>query len=179
MKATTDKFGDLRKRIFFLLMALLVYRLGAHIPVPGIDPGAMASKRINMMRNHLSPGSCADSEKMVLWEKKDRVYLVTLNRPKALNALCNQLHEDLNEALNIARADPDCGCVVVTGTGRAFAGKITYRRDCAGSDAEITHKDRQVLCRRVLSSSLAYRTCYSRCRYYGDGGHVFVAERQR
>ncbi|QWD74332.1 preprotein translocase subunit SecY [Polynucleobacter sp. TSB-Sco08W16] len=32
------KFGDLRRRLVFLVLALLVYRLGAHIPVPGIDP---------------------------------------------------------------------------------------------------------------------------------------------
>jgi preprotein translocase subunit SecY len=36
--ARTGKFGDLRRRIVFLLMALVVYRIGAHIPVPGIDP---------------------------------------------------------------------------------------------------------------------------------------------
>ncbi|MEN9438359.1 MAG: hypothetical protein RIR09_3014 [Pseudomonadota bacterium] len=36
--AKTDKFGDLRRRLVFLLLALVVYRLGAHIPVPGIDP---------------------------------------------------------------------------------------------------------------------------------------------
>ena len=36
--AKSGKFGDLRRRIVFLLMALVVYRLGAHIPVPGIDP---------------------------------------------------------------------------------------------------------------------------------------------
>lgn len=34
----TDKFGDLRRRLLFLLLALVVYRIGAHIPVPGIDP---------------------------------------------------------------------------------------------------------------------------------------------
>jgi preprotein translocase subunit SecY len=33
-----DKYGDLRRRLVFLLLALVVYRLGAHIPVPGIDP---------------------------------------------------------------------------------------------------------------------------------------------
>ncbi len=36
--AKTGKFGDLRRRLVFLLLALLVYRVGAHIPVPGIDP---------------------------------------------------------------------------------------------------------------------------------------------
>ncbi len=36
--AKSGKFGDLRRRIIFLLLALVVYRIGAHIPVPGIDP---------------------------------------------------------------------------------------------------------------------------------------------
>ena len=36
--AKSGKFGDLRRRIIFLVLALVVYRLGAHIPVPGIDP---------------------------------------------------------------------------------------------------------------------------------------------
>ena len=40
--AKSGKFGDLRRRIFFLLGALVVYRLGTHIPVPGIDPNQMA-----------------------------------------------------------------------------------------------------------------------------------------
>lgn len=39
---TTPKYGDLRKRFMFLLLALIVYRLGAHIPVPGIDPDQLA-----------------------------------------------------------------------------------------------------------------------------------------
>jgi len=36
-----DKYGDLRRRLIFLLLALVVYRLGAHIPVPGIDPAQL------------------------------------------------------------------------------------------------------------------------------------------
>lgn len=36
------KFGDLWRRLWFLAGALLVYRLGAHIPVPGIDPARLA-----------------------------------------------------------------------------------------------------------------------------------------
>lgn len=38
----TGKFGDLKRRLFFLLGALIVYRVGAHIPVPGIDPVRLA-----------------------------------------------------------------------------------------------------------------------------------------
>ena len=36
------RLGDLRSRLFFLLGALVVYRIGTFIPVPGIDPGALA-----------------------------------------------------------------------------------------------------------------------------------------
>ncbi|MBL8362003.1 MAG: preprotein translocase subunit SecY [Rubrivivax sp.] len=39
--ARSGKFGDLRRRIIFLLLALVVYRIGAHIPVPGIDPNQL------------------------------------------------------------------------------------------------------------------------------------------
>jgi len=40
--ATASKSGDLRRRLVFLALALVVYRLGTHIPVPGIDPGELA-----------------------------------------------------------------------------------------------------------------------------------------
>jgi len=40
--AAPGKFGDLKRRLMFLLGALIVYRIGAHIPVPGIDPIALA-----------------------------------------------------------------------------------------------------------------------------------------
>ena len=39
--AKNGKFGDLRRRLMFLLLALVVYRIGAHIPVPGIDPAQL------------------------------------------------------------------------------------------------------------------------------------------
>jgi len=37
----TSKMGDLKRRLWFLLGALIVYRIGAHIPVPGIDPATL------------------------------------------------------------------------------------------------------------------------------------------
>jgi preprotein translocase subunit SecY len=40
--ARSGKFGDLRRRLVFLLLALVVYRIGAHIPVPGINPEQLA-----------------------------------------------------------------------------------------------------------------------------------------
>ena len=40
--AAGSKFGDLKRRLTFLLGALIVYRIGAHVPVPGIDPVQLA-----------------------------------------------------------------------------------------------------------------------------------------
>jgi enoyl-CoA hydratase len=57
----------------------------------------------------------------ILIEKRERVGLVTLNRPKALNALCAQLIAELEQALNDLESDPNIGAIVVTGSERAFA----------------------------------------------------------
>src|SRR6186997_3074719 len=43
LSGPTGKFGDLKRRLLFLLGALIVYRIGAHIPVPGIDPAQLAA----------------------------------------------------------------------------------------------------------------------------------------
>ena len=41
-QASGPKYGDLKRRIIFLLLALVVYRIGAHVPVPGIDPDMLS-----------------------------------------------------------------------------------------------------------------------------------------
>jgi preprotein translocase subunit SecY len=38
----TGKYGDLKRRLIFLLLALIVFRVGSHIPVPGIDPNELS-----------------------------------------------------------------------------------------------------------------------------------------
>ncbi|MEI8384868.1 MAG: preprotein translocase subunit SecY [Nitrosomonadaceae bacterium] len=38
LKGLSGKLGDLKRRLWFLVLALVVYRIGAHVPVPGIDP---------------------------------------------------------------------------------------------------------------------------------------------
>ncbi|QEL57590.1 preprotein translocase subunit SecY [Chromobacterium paludis] len=40
--ANANKFGDLKRRIWFLIGALIVFRIGAHIPVPGVNPAELA-----------------------------------------------------------------------------------------------------------------------------------------
>jgi enoyl-CoA hydratase len=57
----------------------------------------------------------------VIYEKKDQVAVVTLNRPKVLNAMNKQLWLDLREAFLAARADDGVRVVILTGQGRAFS----------------------------------------------------------
>jgi enoyl-CoA hydratase len=54
-------------------------------------------------------------------EKKDSVGVITLNRPKALNALNEALVGELARALDEFEADPAVGCIVLAGSDRAFA----------------------------------------------------------
>ena len=54
-------------------------------------------------------------------ERRGRVGLVTLNRPKALNALSSELVAELNDALDELDADEQIGAIVITGSERAFA----------------------------------------------------------
>jgi enoyl-CoA hydratase/carnithine racemase len=49
------------------------------------------------------------------------VGLITLHRPKALNALCDALFDDLIHAVKAFDHDEDIGCVVITGSTKAFA----------------------------------------------------------
>jgi len=61
----------------------------------------------------------------LLRERDGRVLVLTLNRPRQLNALTGELHSQLREAVQAAAHDPDIGAVVLTGAGHAF---------CSGGD---------------------------------------------
>ena len=57
----------------------------------------------------------------IIAEKRGRVGLITLNRPKALNALNATLIDEMSAALRAFDADADVGCMVLTGSEKAFA----------------------------------------------------------
>ncbi|GHV35423.1 crotonase [Synergistales bacterium] len=61
----------------------------------------------------------------IVYEVKDHIAFVTINRPKALNALLMNTKEELGKAVDAATADDGVRGVIITGNGRAF---------CAGTD---------------------------------------------
>src|SRR4051812_29601454 len=65
------------------------------------------------------------SEPTVLFEARDGVALITLNRPQALNSFTRQMHEELRAALDRIGSDRTLRAAVITGAGRGF---------CAGAD---------------------------------------------
>ena len=59
--------------------------------------------------------------------REGKVGLITLNRPKALNALNTQLIGELNKALKAFDTDPEIGCIVITGNEKAFAAGVDIK----------------------------------------------------
>ncbi|MFL0580065.1 enoyl-CoA hydratase [Dietzia sp. 179-F 9C3 NHS] len=57
----------------------------------------------------------------ILVEQTGRVAVITLNRPKALNALSSAMEKDVVEAVEGLDSDPGVGCIVITGSEKAFA----------------------------------------------------------
>ncbi|MCK5041858.1 MAG: enoyl-CoA hydratase [Sphingomonadales bacterium] len=57
----------------------------------------------------------------IIVDKKDNVGLLTLDRPEALNALSDQLTNEMTEALQAFEADDEIGAIVITGSEKAFA----------------------------------------------------------
>ena len=69
--------------------------------------------------------SASKSFEMIITDKKgekQNVGFIQLNRPKALNALCDQLMAELQDALNDFETDSSVGAIVITGSKRIFSG---------------------------------------------------------
>ncbi len=61
------------------------------------------------------------AHKTIQVKTEGRVGVITLDRPEALNALCDELTRELTDALAGFESDPEIGCVVLTGSKKAFA----------------------------------------------------------
>jgi len=68
----------------------------------------------------------------ILYEKKDRVLTITLNRPEVLNAFVASMGQEMLQAFHQAEDDDDVGCVVLTGAGRGFCSGADVREFQAG-----------------------------------------------
>lgn len=77
----------------------------------------------------------------VLVEIEQRVGLIRLNRPEALNAINGQLIRDLSAALDALEADPEVGCIVLTGSERAFAAGADIKEMAAETYPGTMQKD--------------------------------------
>lgn len=72
----------------------------------------------------LEVGLSLIADKLVLQETRGKVALLTLNRPKSLNALNDELMTEINECLRRIDADDQHSAIVITGSGKAFAGDL-------------------------------------------------------
>lgn len=68
----------------------------------------------------------------LLIERRDRVALLTLNRPERMNAISGPMLDALSAALVEADADPEVRCIVITGSGRAFCAGLDLRAQQEG-----------------------------------------------
>jgi enoyl-CoA hydratase len=82
--------------------------------------------------------------KCIIYEKKDQVGLIKLNRPKVLNAMNRQLWVEMQDALGSAKQDSDVKALIFTGEGRAFS---------TGADLKDS-KDRSIEDYRIYLESL-------------------------
>jgi enoyl-CoA hydratase len=64
---------------------------------------------------------------MLIIEKSDKVAVVTLNRPEAMNALSRGLRAGLYDAVQALSADPEVSVLVLTGAGRAFTAGLNLK----------------------------------------------------
>ncbi len=73
----------------------------------------------------------------VLYEKEGDIAIVTVNRPKALNALNAETLADIEKAMDAAAADPEVKVVILTGAGRAFVAgaDITFMQNMTAMEA--------------------------------------------
>jgi len=98
----------------------------------------------------------------ILVQTRDRVGLVTLNRPKALNALSPDLMNELTQALDAFEADEGIGCIVITGNEKAFAAGADIKAmkdksymDVYKSDFITANWERVTRCRKPVIAAVA------------------------
>ena len=86
---------------------------------------------------------------LILTERHNRVGLITLNRPQAMNALNNQLMREVMDALDSFDRDDDIGAMVITGNEKAFAGGADIKEMADKSITEMMDRDHVAVFGRI------------------------------
>jgi len=81
------------------------------------------------------------SYETILVETRNRVGVIRLNRPQALNALNSALNSELGQAIAALDADADIGCIVITGSEKAFAAGADIKEMADNSAVEMAARD--------------------------------------
>jgi enoyl-CoA hydratase len=89
------------------------------------------------------------SDELILSEIRGRVGLVTLNRPKAMNALNNQLMRELMEALAAFDKNDEVGVMVITGNEKAFAAGADIKEMADLSIQQVMDRDHVAVFGRI------------------------------
>lgn len=77
----------------------------------------------------------------ILTEKNGNIGIITLNRPKALNALCAKLMQELSEAVSAYDADESVRVIVITGSEKAFAAGADIKEMAAKTFMDVYKED--------------------------------------
>ncbi len=88
---------------------------------------------------------------MILTETRGKVGLITLNRPKALNALNNQLMSEVMDALEAFDSQEDIGAMVITGNEKAFAAGADIKEMADKSASGMKENDYTAVFDRIRS----------------------------
>lgn len=89
----------------------------------------------------------------ILYDQRDGVAEIRLNRPHRLNAVTQQLYDELGDALGQAEADQDARVVLLTGEGRAFCVGADLKEHKAGRtqfDRRQYLQGEQIVCKRLM-----------------------------
>ena len=157
-----SKTSCIRARIATQTTLLSVRQLATHTRVLSSAPSPRSSSRVAFARSCTRPvqvrSMASESQSTPQWiasvskpyehiltnAPAEGVALITLNRPKALNALCSPLISELNDALDRIEKDEGVKAIVITGSEKAFAAGADIK-EMRGKTCESTKRSESML----------------------------------